>query len=293
MRALIAGAVILIVAGTVALGYEGSIVFQGGHGAKALGMGGAFTALADDAMTALWNPAGLSFVESEVWLGGATSKLFGMVPFQYLAGGYSFGEFAVGFAWSNAVAGSQYTASLYAGSISLKLGDLGAIGASVKFYSETIAGSTETGVGFDLGILVPVTPEIAVGVVAKDVGGTAIGNGTVSSVYGAGFGLRLLDGTLVVAADVSLDGDLKPLNLGAGVELVVIDNLSLRAGITAPEIAFSDLSWRVGAGFAISGLHLDAAYVLGNGLGSSVVISATFMFQQLFAPRTPEIEPTR
>ena len=38
--------------------YEGTIIFQGGHGAKALGMGGAFCALADDATGALWNPPG-------------------------------------------------------------------------------------------------------------------------------------------------------------------------------------------------------------------------------------------
>ena len=34
------------VLGLIGFAYQGSIVFQGGHGAKALGMGGAFCALA-------------------------------------------------------------------------------------------------------------------------------------------------------------------------------------------------------------------------------------------------------
>ena len=55
--ALLVGAVALVV-----FAYEGTIVFQGGHGSKALGMGGAFCVLADDAIVALWIPSGVAFV---------------------------------------------------------------------------------------------------------------------------------------------------------------------------------------------------------------------------------------
>ena len=63
LAALVVGALAL-----VAFPYEGTIVFQGGHGAKALGMGGAFCALSDDATGALWNPAGLAFAEPWICL---------------------------------------------------------------------------------------------------------------------------------------------------------------------------------------------------------------------------------
>ena len=293
MRKLAVAVMLVSVLGMIGLGYEGSIVFQGGHGAKALGMGGAFCALANDGTAALWNPAGIALMSHDIWLGGATSNLFGMVGYQYIAGGYKFGDYAVGLAWSNATAGTQYGANLYLGTVGVKIGDFGTVGANVKYYQETIAGTTASGFGFDLGLLVPLTPEIAIGVVAKDVGGTTIANQTVTSVYGAGMGLKLLDGALVLAADVALDGAFQPLNLGAGLEFVLIENLAVRAGVTVPEIKFADYYFSVGAGFAIAGLMIDAAYVLKSEPGETLVLSATFAFGELFAPTTPEPGPTR
>ncbi|QAA77247.1 MAG: hypothetical protein BIP78_1481 [Candidatus Bipolaricaulis sibiricus] len=293
MRKLAVAVMLVSVLGMIGLGYEGSIVFQGGHGAKALGMAGAFCALANDGTAALWNPAGIALMGHDIWLGGATSNLFGMVGYQYIAGGYKFGDYAVGLAWSNATAGTQYGANLYLGTVGVKIGDFGTVGANVKYYQETIAGSTASGFGFDLGLLVPLTPEIAIGVVAKDVGGTTIANQTVTSVYGAGMGLKLLDGALVLAADVALDGAFQPLNLGAGLEFVLIENLAVRAGVAVPKIQFADYYFSVGAGFAIAGLTIDAAYVLKSEPGETLVLSATFAFGELFAPTTPEPGPTR
>jgi hypothetical protein len=292
MKRLAVAVLLVSVLGMIGLGYEGSIVFQGAHGAKALSMGGAFTALATDGTAALWNPAGLVLMAHDIWLGGATSNLFGMVGYQYIAGGYKFGDYAVGLAWATASAGAQYTASMYLGTVGVRIGDFGTVGANVKYYSETIAGTTASGFGFDLGFLMPLTPEISVGIVAKDVGGTTIANQTVTSMYGAGMGLKLLDGALLLAADVSLDGGFEPLNLGAGIEFVLIENLAVRAGITVPEFAFTDYYFSVGAGFAIAGLTIDAAYVLKTEPGESLVLSATFAFGELFAP-TPEPGPAR
>lgn len=294
MKRLAVAVLLVSVLGMVGLAaYQGSIVFQGAHGAKALGMGGAFTALANDGTAALWNPAGIALTGANIWLGGATSNLFGMVGYQYIAGGYKFGDYAVGLAWGNATAGAKYGANLYLGTVGVKLGDFGTVGANLKYYSETIDGTTTSGFGFDLGFLMPLTPEIAVGIIAKDVGGTTIANQTVTSVYGAGMGLKLLDGALVLAADVSLDGAFQPLNLGAGIEFVLIENLAVRAGITVPKLAFTDYYFSVGAGFAIAGLTIDAAYVLMKEPGESLVLSATFSFDELFAPTTPEPGPTR
>ncbi|MBC7170747.1 hypothetical protein H5T54_07490, partial [Candidatus Bipolaricaulota bacterium] len=281
------------VLGMVGFGYEGSIVFQGGHGAKALGMGGAFCALADDGTAALWNPAGVALMGANIWLGGATSNLFGMVGYQYISAGYKFGDYAVGLAWGNATAGAEYAGNLYMGTVGMKIGDFGTLGANLKYYSETLAGDTASGFGFDLGFLVPVTPEIAIGIVAKDVGGTTVAEQTVVSTYGAGLAVKLLDGALALAADVAVDGGFNPLNLGAGIEFVVIENLAVRAGIAVPEIAFTDYYFSVGAGFAIAGLTIDAAYVLKDKPGESLVLSATFSFDELFPTTTPEPGPTQ
>jgi hypothetical protein len=58
-----------------ALDFRGRFSLTGGSGARALGMGGAFLARADDATAASWNPAGLSYLRlpelSVVFVGSA------------------------------------------------------------------------------------------------------------------------------------------------------------------------------------------------------------------------------
>lgn len=297
MKRLAVAVLLVSVVGMIGLGFERSIVFQGAHGARALGMGGAFTALANDGTAALWNPAGIVLIEQDIWLGGAMSELFGMVGYQFVAGGYNFGDFAVGLAWANISLAREYApvqryaANMFLGTVGVGLGDFGAIGANLKYYTETLAGSPRGGFGFDIGFLMPITPEISIGIIAKDVGGTTIANQTVTSMYGAGLGLRLLEGALIVAADVALDAAFEPIELGAGVEFVLIENLAVRAGITVPELDFDKYYFSVGAGFAIAGLTIDAAYVLQDRPGESLVLSATFAFGELLAPPAPEPGP--
>ncbi len=292
MKRLAVVVLLLGALGLIGLGYEGSIVFQGGHGAKALSMGGAFCALADDGTVALWNPAGLSLIGSQIWLSGATQNLFGMVGHQYVAGGYKFGDYAVGLAWSMATAGAKYSVNLFVGTVGAKIGDFGTLGANLKYYSETIDGATATGFGFDVGLLIPVTPEISVGVVAKDLGVTISGQ-TVVPQYGAGVAVKLLDGAVALGADVALDGGFNPLKFGAGLQFVLIENLAIRAGVAVPEFNFDAAYFSIGAGFGIAGLTVDAAYVLKDKPGETLVLSATFSFDELFAPTTPEPGPRR
>lgn len=293
MKRLAVAVLLVGVLGLSGLAFERSIVFQGGHGARAFSMGGAFTALANDGTAALWNPAGIALMGEEIWLGGATSSLFGLVGYQFVSAGYNFGGYAVGLAWAHATAGALYTANMYLGTVGVRIGDFAVIGANLKYYSETIAGDMASGFGFDIGLLMPVTPEIAIGIVAKDVGGTTIREQTITSVYGAGVGLTLLDGAFLLAVDVSLDHAFEPLNLGAGIQFVLIENLAIRAGITVPEFVFADYHISVGAGFAIAGLTIDAAYVLREEPGETLVLSATFAFGELFAPTIPEPGPER
>jgi len=276
--------------------YEGTIVFQGGHGAKALGMGGAFCAIADDATGALWNPAGLAFAGP--WIGGATSNLFAAggfegVGYQFISGGFTFEGYAVGLGWANATAGALYNASLYLGTVGIAIADFGSVGVNVKYYTETIEGDSEAGFGFDIGVLFPLTDEIAIGVVAKDVGGTAMGEGqTIEPMYAAGVGLKMLEGAITLAADVDFAGmDFGLAGIKAGLEFVLIENLAVRAGIVSPTADFSDYYFTVGAGLSIGDFEIDAAYVLQAEPGESLVLSATFLLGELFGPAVEE-QPT-
>jgi hypothetical protein len=272
-----------------AFGYEGSIVFQGGLGAKALGMGGAFTALADDGTVALWNPAGILAFGENAWIGGATSQLFGMVGYQYVGGGFSFAGYGIGLGWANASAGDFYSANAFMGTVGVKIGDFGWVGANLKYYMEKIT-NEYSGFGFDLGVIIPVIPELSVAVVAKDLGTTIAGQ-TVTPVYVVGLAGKLLDGALVLGTDVELSSAFAVKNLRAGLGFQLIENLGIRAGLVVPELNFDKYYVTVGAGFSLGGLSVDAAYVLQSEPGESLVLSATFLFGELFKP-APAPAPT-
>ena len=279
-----------------ALAYEGTIVFQGGHGAKALGMGGAFCAISDDATGGLWNPAGLAFTQP--WIGGATSNLYAAggfegVGYQYISGGFVYEGYAIGLGWANATAGELYSASLYLGTVGIAIADFGSVGVNVKYYTETIEDESESGFGFDIGLLFPVTDELAIGIVAKDVGGTSMGEGqTVEPMYAAGVGLKLLDGAMTLAADVDFAGmDFGLAGIKAGMEFILVENLAVRAGVVSPTADFSDYYFTLGAGLGLGDLEIDAAYVLQSEPGESLVLSASFLLGSLFAPPAEE-QPT-
>jgi hypothetical protein len=273
-----------------AFGYEGSIVFQGGLGAKALGMGGAFTALADDGTVALWNPAGILAFGENAWIGGATTQLFGMVGYQYVGGGFSFAGYGIGLGWANASAGDFYSANAFMGTVGVKIGDFGWVGANLKYYMEKIT-NEYSGFGFDLGVIIPVIPELSVAVVAKDLGTTIAGQ-TVTPVYVVGLAGKLLDGALVLGTDVELSSAFAVKNLRAGLGFQLIENLGIRAGLVVPELNFDKYYVTVGAGFSLGGLSVDAAYVLQSEPGESLVLSATFLFGELFKPAPAPAAPT-
>jgi hypothetical protein len=272
-----------------AFGYEGSIVFQGGLGAKALGMGGAFSALADDGTVALWNPAGILAFGENAWIGGATSQLFGMVGYQYVGGGFSFAGYGIGLGWANASAGDFYSANAFMGTVGVKIGDFGWVGANLKYYMEKIT-NEYSGFGFDLGVIIPVMPELSIAVVAKDLGTTIAGQ-TVTPLYVVGFAGKLLEGALVLGTDVELTSAFEVKNLRAGLGFQLIENLGIRAGLVVPELKFDKYYVTVGAGFSLGGLSVDAAYVLQSEPGESLVLSATFLFGELFKP-APAPAPT-
>ena len=159
--------------------------------------------------------------------------------------------------------------------------------------------SEYSGFGFDLGVIIPVIPELSVGVVAKDLGTTIAGQ-TVTPVYVAGLAGKFLEGALVLGTDVELTSAFTVKNLRAGLGFQLIENLGIRAGIVVPEpkleALFENYYATVGAGFSLGGLSVDAAYVLQSEPGESLVLSATFLFGELgelFAPApAPAPAPT-
>jgi hypothetical protein len=292
----------------VADGIGAFSAFKSGIGARALAMGGAFVAVADDATASLWNPAGLALL-NDTRLSGMSTDLFGKgVTHQYVGAVTTFANLGVGLSWermsatSNTISGSEgdigtaftWVEQAIIGSLATNVMDIAMVGANVKYYmGDTGLGDSASGFGFDLGLLVSLGDMFVIGVNAMDLGGTPIdwstgAADTVSGLYKAGLAMKLADDKLVLAADVDFDG----LDIGdthVGVEFQLIDELALRGGVVLTN-NFQDYYFAVGAGINVAGLYVDAAYMLQEDAGNTLVLSAEFSLGGLLGEEEQPME---
>ena len=170
--AILAVALSLVLAGpSMATKYAGTFMENGG-GARALGMGGAFTAVADDPSATFWNPAGLAQVQTTESLFGGESAGIGIslirlgvddIPFtDHLTdqldtnhdGTVDDSEILGLFDLQDEIRykSDQELALLF--SYGESLGDW-KVGASAKFIRQSVGEYSSLGVGIDVGILRP------------------------------------------------------------------------------------------------------------------------------------------
>ena len=287
----------------VADGIGAFSAFKSGIGARALAMGGAFVAVANDATASLWNPAGLALLD-DTRLAGMSTDLFGLgITHQYVGAVTTFANLGIGLGWERASIGGQiidggelgaaftWVEQAIIGLLATNVMDIAMVGANVKYYmADSGLGDSASGFGFDLGLLVSLGDMFVIGVNAMDLGGTPIewdGGATdvVSGLYKAGLAMKLADDKLILAADVDFDG-LDIGNTHVGVEFQLIDELALRGGVVLTN-NFQDYYFAVGAGINVAGLYVDAAYVLEETLGNTLVLSAEFSLGGLLGEEEP------
>jgi len=306
-RVVVASMALIMVLSAVALadGIGAFSAFKNGIGARALAMGGAFVAVADDATAMLWNPSGLAQLE-DTRLAGMSTDLFGLgITHQFIGAVTTFANLGIGLGWERAsidgqivdeggVMGGAFTwvEQAIIGSLATNVLDVAMAGANVKYYlADNGLGDGATGFGFDLGLLVSLGDMFVIGVNAMDLAGSSIswdGGATdvISGLYKAGLAMKLADGRLVLATDVDFDGtDLGNTHVGA--EFQVIDELALRGGVVLTD-NFQDYYFTVGAGINVAGLYVDAAYILEETLGNTLVLSAEFSLGGLLGEEEEE-----
>ena len=253
-----------------------------GMGARALGMGGAFIAVADDANTIYYNPAGLALIE-----GRHVTSLY---TNQYGAAGYM----AVGYAQRNIGAGvlmldasgieetdefanvtgyfgmREYTAI---GAYGVTVWPNLSLGGAVKHYSQSLPGNTGTGITGDVGLLYD-AGVIKVGAVARNVLGsvhyTSGETDAFDRSWGVGVSTRPLPG-LLIAADAVVKGE---YTLHAGAEYL-LGNVALRGGAIWGE---GRTSFTAGLGVVMPGFSVDYAYQTHNLLPDSHRLSLSIEF---------------
>lgn len=139
-----------------------------GVGSKAIGMGGAFTSIADDATAMYWNPAGISFNNTKEvyfnhanWIADISFDYFGVtIPINdksvlgFNITSVTMDEMEVT-RYANENTGETFKAADYAigSTYSFSLTDRFSFGINAKFIQQNIANSKASGFALDFGTL--------------------------------------------------------------------------------------------------------------------------------------------
>jgi len=221
-------------------------------GARGLAMGGAFTAVSDDANLLQYNPSGLAFLSRKElmisyvrWLGDTDTQYLGYVHPNL----YKTINFGVGLQWFDVLMKKTDLNGFEMGdlkvnetmttiSLSSKLNPKTSIGANVKVVNSTLGKYTSNGLLLDAGILL------------LDVSGLDIG-ASVNSLQVLPFqyrtegeaesvtswmsaGIAKFMRMMVFSADVHVPmGGTESVTFGAGMEYMLMPELGLQVGYNA------------------------------------------------------------
>jgi len=244
-----------------------------GVGARALAMGGAFTAVADDATSAYWNPAGLVKIEhiEATFMYAANMNVDRNL--NYFAYTHWLGVGGIGISWLNAGmddftrrdSEGNFEGSGDIGdnaimfSYGFEVGNL-MMGGTAKVLHQDIFGESETGFGIDLGGMFDLTDNATAGLMIRDIGSQY---GDVDVPYNWRFAgaVRALDDGLIVSFDVDKvqSHDKFKIHLGAeyGMEVHPDYYTFFRAGFNSVE----DNAFTTGLGIRVPYVQFDYAYI--------------------------------
>jgi hypothetical protein len=314
LMALLVGALGLCVAAEVPSGI-GSVAFARlGVDARVLGMGGAFSGVADGHPIPLYNPAALALARN-VDVGTMYAAPYGFdlgIAYQYASAVLPIqvqteSARGVGAAvtWMSLVVSdimiwdeenpgntASFTAtdSIYMGSVGLELVEGLCAGAAAKLYRERILDGRAEGFGVDLGLIgtfrVAGVP-MSIGLNSMDIGQTLVkwrgtaGNPENYIPWINKLGVSVLVEELSILAAADFDwGVGRPRAeqvFRAGVEWKPVEPIALRGGWRMSLDGRSTVSF--GIGFrAFSAVSLDYAYVLGGDIDAAHFASVHILF---------------
>ncbi len=284
-----------------------------GAGARSIGLGGAFTAIAEDATATVWNPAGLGS-SADLSLNFSTQRLsldrsHNFIALTKMLGSYG----AIGLAATNFGVSdyniydatgeyggmADYSANAYSLSYGVAIGHFN-IGLTGRMLADNFGvDSVENQSGFggvDIGLMGHAlhidaneeqVPTFHYGIVGKYLGAT-LGEGTVPMVINVGVAYDLYMGNVVTfAADIEhefVNLDQSAFSMRGGVEYTIVTYKSTEFALRAGMRASRDVQNLFGGfGINVAGLQVDYAIQDGmaseiNGAGSTHFVSVSYEF---------------
>ena len=236
-----------------------------GIGARALGMGSAFTAIAAGPLGIYWNPAALARTDVVSFTGMYTEPFGGGIEgigyslqFLGLSGGFEDLGYGIGWfnshvsdiPWTDSGGSFDYDSSIYFLSLALKEAKesvLVSVGGTLKVYRDSMLTGSALGFGFDLGVMVDLG-NLLIAYCSQDVGRTKYrwqGTGQepvvfVPWIHRIGIAFSLFEEMLRGAVDLAIDPEaLLPLLWRLGLEFSPVEWLALRGGLRLDPFAES------------------------------------------------------
>ena len=268
--------------------------------ARALGLGGAYVGTADDASAVVWNPASLAtLVPNEVRF--ETAQLFEdtyvhalnfAVPGNRLPSfGLSIvtlrsGEFDRTNELNDPLGTFREVETAYIFTMSRNITPKFALGTNVKLITQSVEDFSGTGVGFDVGAVMNVTPTVRVGASILNVGGPNLTLRDTKETYPiefrGGFSATVLRGRGLLTAEV--DQSQGPgVRFRGGSEYWVQPAFALRVGL-------DDQNPGGGMSYRFAGNYQFDYGVMDHPLGLTHRVGLTYRFGGFFAKAKAEPE---
>lgn len=268
-----------------------------GFGARPMGMGGAFTAVCNDAQAIFWNPAGLTLLQRREITVMHTKQL-GLIPYNLGAFGSRIGGHRVGLAFlasGNDVLKENTFFVSYARTVQFPGLGATAIGLNLRYRAsafgnnedggETRSQGDAFGYSVDLGLLWSVDQQTRFGVFARDFFNNMVyKNRTMQSRYSEAVPTELIFGlSRRIGKNARLALDWQPsiyadtyAKIRLGGEITFFKMIVLRGGMWQNMDAVVNRNYSLGLGLNIRrrnfGVKFDFAYLI-NDLANTPRIS--------------------
>ena len=278
-------------------------LFSTGAGARALGMGGGFFSLANDASAVFYNPAGLpdleyheiTFMHMDLFEGTIYDFASWAHPVLGI-GGIGVAYMRVGtddiIERQNYVQVGEFDFSTSQLLISFGRNLKGgyAVGFSAKIVNQKIDEESDYGFGMDFGIKKHFTPKLSVGITVRDMIPAEIKLKDIdeavpaSVVFGVGYdGFELSEQTKITGSFELEKIDERSVKIHTGGEMAFNDAYFVRTG-------FDRDNFSVGAGFNYRRLKIDYAYKFLDYIEDSHRFSISFLIGSSISEQKSERE---